>query len=60
MNTYRAFYNGKTETFEASSLYAAKVVAIELFNPPKSKQHMVSVLLAAKEGQQYIQSTSIF
>jgi len=45
MNTYQCFYNGKTTEVLAPSLYAAKVFAIKAFAAPKSKQHMISVVL---------------
>ncbi len=49
---YKAFYNGKTADIHADSLYAAKLEAITAFKAPKSKQHMVSVMLCEKDGQQ--------
>lgn len=45
MNTYQCFYNGQTMEIKAQSLYAARVSATAVFKPPKSKQHMVSVVL---------------
>lgn len=51
MNTYAWFYGGKEGQLEAESLYKAKLKAIEIAKPPKSKEHMVSVvLLAIKEA----------
>lgn len=49
-NGYVAFYNGKRTEVHAESLYAAKLKAIEIFKPAKSKQHMVSVTLAELDG----------
>lgn len=46
---YLAFYNGKQAGFDATSLLAAKNMAVGHFKPPKSKQHMVHVYLAEKE-----------
>lgn len=45
MNGYKAFYNGKELEIQASNLYNAKLKAIELFKPTKSKTHMVHVHL---------------
>lgn len=50
MNGYIAFYNGQRVEFHAASLYAAKLAAIAHFKAPKSKAHMVSVVLAEKDG----------
>lgn len=48
LNGYICFYNGRKAEIRAASLYAAKLAAIEHFSPPRSKQHMVSVMLAEK------------
>lgn len=48
LHTYDAYYNNKHDEVKAPSLYAAKVAAIALFKPAKSKQHMVSVVLKEK------------
>jgi len=58
MNGYKAFYNGKTWDVHADSLYAAKVAAIKLICPPRSKEHMVSVVLCEVAGKQVPLSTS--
>lgn len=50
MNGYVCFYNSKRIEVRAASLYAAKLAALEQFKPPKSKAHMVSVVLAEKES----------
>lgn len=42
------FYNSKRIEVYAASMYAAKLQAIEQFKAPKSKQHMVSVVLAER------------
>ena len=52
MNGYIAFYNGKQHELYADTLLEAKDKAIQHFKPPKSKKHMVSVMLAEKDGQQ--------
>ena len=51
MNGYVAFYNDKRHELHAESLYAAKQAAIAYFKPPKSKQHLVSVVLAELDGK---------
>jgi hypothetical protein len=57
MNGYKAFYNGKTWDIHADSLYAAKLAAIKVICPPRSKEHMVSVVLCEKAGEQVVTST---
>lgn len=52
MNGYICFYSGKRVEIMADTLYAAKLKAIAALKVPKSKQHMVSVTLAEKEGEQ--------
>ena len=46
---YIAIFNGKRIDIFAESLYAAKLKAIKKLKPPKSKQHMVTVMLAQNE-----------
>ena len=46
MNGYIAFYNEKEIELFAESLYSAKLKAIAEMRVPKSKQHLVSVMLA--------------
>ena len=57
MNGYIAFYNGKRIEVHADTLWAAQQTAIAQLRPPKSKQHMVTVMLAEKDGQQVTHST---
>ena len=45
MNKYLCFYNGKQWEVTAESLYAAKLKAIKIICPPRSKEHMISVVL---------------
>jgi hypothetical protein len=45
MRTYKAFYNRKTWEIQAESLYAAKLAAIKLICAPRSKEHMISIVL---------------
>jgi len=53
-NGYVCFYTGlRWETY-APALYEAKKAAIAHWKVPKSKQHMVSVMLAEKLGQDVI------
>lgn len=52
MNGYVCFYNSKRIEIEADSQYAAKLKAIAEFKAPKSKQPMISVVLAEKQGEQ--------
>lgn len=58
MNTYMAYYNGKTIEFYSTSLWAAKQHAIEKFKVPKSKQGLLAVVLAAVNGQEVEISTA--
>ena len=51
MNKYIFFYNGKKTVVESDTLYHAKLKAIEVFSPPKSKEHMVHGMLAEKDGK---------
>ena len=52
MSGYVCFYDGKRWECYASSMFAAKEKAVAHFKPPKSKQHMVSAVLAEKDGKQ--------
>lgn len=54
MNGYIAFFNGKRIEVYADNLYQAKLKAIAEFKAPKSKAHMVSVVLAEKNGEQVV------
>jgi sorbitol-specific phosphotransferase system component IIBC len=45
MNTYIAFYNSKSISINADSLYSAKCQAVKEFKASKKNQHMVSVVL---------------
>lgn len=40
--------------FYADSLYDAKKKAVEWFKPPKSKAHLVNVMLVEKDGEPVI------
>ncbi|MPS58838.1 MAG: hypothetical protein E2594_16970 [Pseudomonas sp.] len=54
MNGYVAFYNDQRLEVYARDLWAAKQQVIEQLKVPKSKQHMVSVILAEKDNQPVI------
>ena len=54
MNGYVCFYAGKRWECYASSMLDAKEKAVAYFKPPKSKPHMVSVVLAEKDGKQVV------
>jgi hypothetical protein len=58
MNGYIAFYNGKRFEVYAESLISAKEKAVEYFKPAKSKRHMVSVMLAEKNGEPVVHKAS--
>ena len=51
MNGYVAFYKLKQIELYAESLYAAKLKAVEEMRVPKSKQHLVSVMLAETDNK---------
>ena len=48
---YIALYQGRRTELYATSLYAAKMAALEFFKPPKSKRHLVSVHLVEIDGE---------
>jgi len=55
-HTYLAFYNDREIIVEATSSYAAQQEAVKIFSPPKSKKHMVHVMLNSeyvKENYRY-------
>jgi len=54
MNGYIAFFNDKRHELYAASLWDAKQKAIAHFKPAKSKQHLVHVVLAEKDGEPVI------
>jgi hypothetical protein len=52
---YVAFsHDGKRHELHANSSYEAKQKAVKHFNPPKSKQHLVTVHLAQKDGKDVV------
>ena len=52
MNKYIAFFNGEQIEVNADSLYKAKLQAVEIFKPAKSKKHTVHAHLAEKDGEE--------
>jgi hypothetical protein len=46
LNGYKAFYNGKTTDVYAHTALVARDKAVEYFKAPKSKAHLVTVVLA--------------
>ena len=46
---YKGFYNGKEADIYAGTLLEAKTKAVQHFKVPKSKVHMVSVVLCEKD-----------
>lgn len=52
MNGYIAFYGSQRHELHADSLYAAKQKAVTHFKVRPKQAHMVSVMLAEKDGQQ--------
>jgi hypothetical protein len=55
MNTYQAFYRGKSIQVEAESSYKAQESAAQQFKARKS--YDVAVVLVAKDGEQVSHST---
>lgn len=58
MNGYRVFYNGRELELYADTQYAAKLMAIELFKVPRSKESMITVVLCEVAGRQVETSTA--
>ena len=54
MNGYVCFYSDKQIEIRAESLYAAKLKAIKQLKVPKSKQGLLAVVLAEKDGKQVV------
>lgn len=51
---YIAFFQGKRYELYATNMFEAKDLAIAHFKPAKNKQHLVSVHLAEKDGQEVV------
>jgi hypothetical protein len=58
MNGYKCFYDRKSVDIYANGLAEAKQKAIAHFKAPRSKQHMISVVLCELAGQQVTISTA--
>lgn len=52
MNGYIGYYSGQTVDIYAATKFEAKTKALAHFRAPRSKQHMVHVELAEKDGEQ--------
>ncbi len=51
LNGYIALYGSQRHEIRTNAgLYAAKLLALAYFHPPKSKRHLVTVHLAEKAG----------
>lgn len=59
MNGYVCFYKGQRIELYATNLYNAKLQAIARFKAPRSKEHMVSVVLAEKDGEPVVHNPAI-
>lgn len=51
-NGYIAFYDGQQTEIYADTSYDAQQKAIDFFNPPESKKHTVTVIIAEQDGKQ--------
>jgi hypothetical protein len=51
---YVAFYGGKQIEVEADSLYSARIRAIAQLKVPKSKQGLLAVMCAERDGMPII------
>lgn len=58
MNGYVCFYNGKRIEVHANTTLEALGKAMEQFKPPKSKRHMVSVVLAEKDSESIVHASN--
>jgi hypothetical protein len=52
-------HNGKEAEVYANSSYEAQRLAVAYFKPPKSKKHLVHVMLAEKNGETVVHDPSI-
>jgi hypothetical protein len=51
MNEYECFYAGRRWSCVADTSFEAQAMAVTHFKPPKSKRHMVFVLIVKKDGE---------
>lgn len=56
LNGYIGFYNCKRVELYAENQFAAREAALAFFRPPKSRNHMVHVVLAEIEGKPVVHS----
>ena len=55
---YACFYYGKRHELRAIDMHAAKQAAVRHFKAPRSKEHMVTVMLAERaDGSKVVHST---
>ena len=52
LNGYKAFYRGKNAEFYAATTRAAQLLAAAHFKVKKKDEHMISVILCEKGGEQ--------
>jgi hypothetical protein len=57
LHQYACFYSGKETEISAAELYEAKLKAIDHFKPPKSKRHMISVVLIQRSDGSPVEVT---
>ena len=51
MNTYHAFFMGRTIELEAKDLWSARKRALEILRPKKSQEGYVAIVLVAVNGK---------
>lgn len=56
MNTYIAIFNGRQLELQADSQYAAVLMARKELKVSKSKEGLLAVVLAAKDGEAVVHS----
>lgn len=52
MNGYKAFYNSKSIEVYAETSYAAQQLAADKMKVRKNQQHLITVMLCEKDGEQ--------
>jgi hypothetical protein len=52
INTYQAFYNGKTIQVDSETSWKAQQKAAELFKVKPAKNYQVTVLIIGKDGKE--------
>jgi hypothetical protein len=51
MNGYVCFFNGRRTEVYAADMFEAKRKAVAFFKPRRNQEHMISVILAEKNGE---------